>query len=190
MKLSLEPNSIAANINKIVANEYSDSHSLEVTVEILGSNVIRRNTSTNKSIFVLASTNPAITNAIIENNNKIVPYLMHRLQSDDVIHVRSTLAPRSKQKAYIKKLQIQKNMISDLTVFAGVFTERSTRRRKTGSLLAVDTLVVLKNGGLLENNILLFEDEQKTSLWTGGAFQDNSGQWYKKTTSPVCDGGS
>ena len=47
--------------------------------------------------------------------------------------------------------------------------------------------MVLKNGGLLENNILLFEDEQKTSLWTGGAFQDNSGQWYKKTTSPVTE---
>jgi hypothetical protein len=185
MKLSLAPNSIAANINKIVANKYSDSHSLEITVEILGSNAVRRNTSTDKSIFVLASTNPDITNAIVQNNNKIVPYLMHRLQSDHVITARSTLASRSKQKAYIKKLHIQKNTISNLTVFAGVFTERSTRRRKTGSLLAVDTLVVLKNGGPLENNILLFEDKQKTSLWTGGAFQDNSGQWYKKTTSPV-----
>ena len=187
MKLSLEPNSTAANINKIVVNESSDSYSLEVTVETYGSNVVRRNTSTNKSIFVLASTNPDITNAIIQNNNKIVPYLMHRLQSDHVICARSTLAPWSKQKTYIKKLHIQKNTISNLTVFAGIFSERPKRRSKRGSLLAVDTLAVLKNGSPLENNILLFEDKKKLAIWAGGAFQDSSGQWYKKTMSPTTE---
>ena len=193
MKLSLGVNSTTANIKKVVVNRMPDAYSIDTHLEIIYTS--KSKSFLNKSFFVFASTSPVITNDIVGNNSKIVQYLTNKKESSQVKYKMTGLSTRSAPvtKKYHKNFKqghkrtmvIDKNLISDLTLFVGIVNQRIMGNLEVYSLAAIDTLTVLKGGDVAENNILLFEDSDKKTVWLGKVFQDNAGRWYKQSLGPT-----
>ena len=196
MKRSIKFGREATNINKVIVNQIPGAYKLETTMQVLASPNNSVSSNLNKSTFILASTDQSITRRIVQNNNNILPYLTKQAQSNNVVFSKTSLGLRigplakkvsskTPKKAYVRTITIQKNDISNLTIFAGVVTSRQRRKGEIYSLSSMDTLVVLQAGAPLENNILLFEDESKQKIWAGAAFQNSLGRWYKKISGPL-----
>jgi len=200
MKPSLGFKTEASNINKVIINQTPGAYNLEISMEVLTVASTSVNRRLTKSTFILASTDTTITRQILEKDINIIPYLSRQKTSSAIAFNISSLGFRigshsakqtffkNPKKGIIKNLIIQKDNILNLTIFAGTISTRTLRRGQTlYSLVSIDTLKVLENGGPVENNLLLFEDEKKKKLWIGAAFQDNQGRWYKKIPGPITE---
>ncbi len=196
MKLSLGANSITANIKKAVVNRMPSAYSIETHLEIIYTS--KSKSFLNKSLFVFVSTSPAITKDIIGNNLEIVQYLTKKKESSHVKYSMTGLSTRrgpvpkkyhkNFKQGHKRTMVIDKNLISDMTLFVGIVNQRIMSNLEVYSLAAIDTLAVLKNGGVTENNILLFEDSKKKNIYLGKTFQDNAGRWYKQSLGPTTSG--
>ena len=193
MKLSLG-NQRAVNINKVRLNRTDIAYTMNVNLEVINPTATRARTL-NKSLFLFASTNTRITNKILTNNENIVSFLLRdEVGTKSEIYqfeeanqqARATRYSKNLIKGHTKRMvfdarNYSNGTIKNLTLFAGILTGRSSKLRNRYTLEAIDTLIVLQDGVPIENNLLLFTDKARDTLWLGPAYQDNLGYWYKKS---------
>jgi len=199
MKLSLSSTS-ATNINKVILTKRPNSHLIEVNMEFIHNN--KDITFLNKSLFLFASHNKSLTESIIRNNTLMLSYLTKTQTSDQVAYSicgltdndsnafesqdyefgrkKSKSFRRNMKKGFKKVLTIDEEALRDLTLFVGVLSSRQKKKRSIYSISGINRLTVLEDGGVPENNILLYEDKSRQNCWVGPAYQDKIGRWHKQ----------
>lgn len=175
------------NLNKVVVDKKPGEYSFDVKYETITAKGATPNSRL--IFFILASTSVSLTNELMANNDLLLPYA-RREKEDISITIAAPTASRkrstrSRKLEYVNKITVKQEQIRDLTLFVGAYTESFTRRGLRSSLTTSDSLMVFQNGEIPENNIVLFEDKEYTTVYLGRRFQDNSGTWYKQSFGPT-----